>query len=69
MRSRRLAAALGALCVTVSIGAVVGVLVQGWTFDEALDGYVVSNVSIGTSFGLCGALIAWHRPRLPLGWL
>lgn len=69
MRSRQLAGALGALCVVLSAGAVTGVLVAGWTFAAAVDAFVVSNVLIGTSFGLCGALIAWHRPRLPLGWL
>ncbi len=24
---------------------------------------------IGLGFGLCGALIAWHRPTTPLGWM
>jgi two-component system NarL family sensor kinase len=69
MRSKWLAALLGALCVAASLGALAGVLVQGWTFDEALKAFVVSNVVIGLSFGLCGALICWHRPRLPLGWM
>jgi signal transduction histidine kinase len=41
----------------------------GWSFDQALNYYVVSNVVIGVGFGLCGALIAWHCPRHPVGWL
>ena len=36
---------------------------------QALEAFVVSNLLIGVSFALCGALIAWHRPRLLLGWL
>jgi two-component system NarL family sensor kinase len=69
MRSRWFAVLLGSLCVAASLGGVAGVLVQGWTFDEALKAFVVSNVLIGLSFGLCGALISWHRPSLGLGWL
>jgi signal transduction histidine kinase len=41
----------------------------GWSFREAVDAFVVSNLVIGLSFGLCGALIAWYRPRHPVGWL
>jgi signal transduction histidine kinase len=41
----------------------------GWSFDQAVDAFVVSNLVIGLSFGLCGALIAWFRPRHPVGWL
>lgn len=69
MRSRWLASGLGVVCVLVSCGAVTSALLLGWSFDDALNAFVVSNVVIGLSFGLCGALIAWHRPRLPLGWL
>ena len=42
---------------------------SGWSVAEALDAFVVSNLAIGVSFGACGALIAWHRPRHPVGWL
>ncbi len=69
MRNKTTAAGLGALCVVVSALAVAGVLGRGWSFTQAVETYVVSNVLIGVSFGLCGALIAYHRPRLPLGWL
>ena len=41
----------------------------GWSFHEAVDAFVVSNLVIGMSFGLCGALVAWYRPRHPVGWL
>lgn len=69
MRSRWLAGALGLVAVLASSGAVVCSLVIGWSFADALDAFVVSNLLIGLSFGLCGALIAWHRPASPLGWM
>lgn len=66
---RRLAAALGALVAGLAAYAVVATLATGWSFSEALDGFVVSNLVIGLGFGLCGALIAFHRPDHPVGWL
>jgi signal transduction histidine kinase len=39
----------------------------GWTV--ALDSYLVTNTTMGVAFAACGALIAWHRPRNPVGWL
>ncbi|HEY3001551.1 MAG TPA: histidine kinase [Kribbellaceae bacterium] len=69
MRSRGLASALGIAAVLASAGAVVCVWAVGWSFGDALEGFVVSNLLIGLSFGLCGALIAWHRPASPLGWM
>ncbi len=64
-----LAGGLGALCVLLFCAAGAATLVVGWSLDEALNAYVISNAVIGFSFGLCGALIAWHRPGLSLGWL
>jgi signal transduction histidine kinase len=49
--------------------AVVLAVRLGWSFQKALDAFVVSNCVIGVSFGLCGALLAWHRPRHPIGWM
>ena len=69
MRSRRLAGGLAAACAGLAVAAVALVLLQDWSFADALEGFVTSNVVIGASFGLCGALVAWHRPRLPVGWL
>ena len=67
--SRRWAAALGLAVVVEAVVAVVASLLIGWSFGEALQAFVVSNTLIGLSFGLCGALIAWHRPGHPVGWL
>jgi two-component system NarL family sensor kinase len=39
-----------------------------WSLDQAVDAFVVSNLVIGASFSACGALIAWFRPRHPVGW-
>jgi signal transduction histidine kinase len=69
MRTRWLAGALGLVTVLVAAGAVAAALAASWTFDDALQGFVVSNIVIGVSFGLCGVLIAWHRPSSPLGWM
>ena len=69
MRSRWLAGALGLAAVLAAAGAIACVWAVDWTFSEALDAFVVSNILIGVSFGLCGALIAWHRPSSVLGWM
>ena len=69
MRVRALAGALGLIAVLASVGAVACAWAVGWTFDEALNAFVVSNVLIGLSFALCGSLIAWHRPASVLGWM
>ncbi|MGY2874042.1 two-component system, NarL family, sensor kinase [Marmoricola sp. URHA0025 HA25] len=69
MRSRWLAGALGVGAVLASVGAAVCAQAAGWTFHDALENFVVSNIVIGLGFALCGALIAWHRPQLSLGWM
>ena len=51
------------------VAAIVLTLVLGLSWTEALEGFVVTNALMGLSFGLCGAVIAWHRPRNPVGWL
>ena len=66
-RALALASALVALALG---GASVGLTLSvGWTFAHAVDAFVVSNLVIGLPFALCGALIAWYRPRHPVGWL
>ena len=69
MRSRSLASALGLAAILAASGAIVCTSAVGWTFTDALQAFVVSNILIGVSFGLCGALIAWHRPSSALGWM
>ncbi|WP_161988714.1 sensor histidine kinase [Pedococcus bigeumensis] len=69
MAVRWLGAGLGAAAVVTSAAAVVATTAVHWSFDETLNAFVISNLVIGVSFALCGALIAWHRPGLLLGWL
>lgn len=40
-----------------------------WTWQDALESFVVTNGLMGLTFAVCGAVIAWHRPSNPIGWL
>jgi two-component system, NarL family, sensor kinase len=64
-----LAAAVGVFVLLEVIAAAVLCLVLSWSWHEALDAFVVTNSAIGLSFGSCGAVLAWHRPGNPIGWL
>jgi two-component system, NarL family, sensor kinase len=66
---RVLAAALGVFVLLEVIAAGVLCIVLGWSWQDALEAFVVTNSAIGLSFGSCGAVLAWHRPRNPIGWL
>jgi two-component system, NarL family, sensor kinase len=66
---RGLAAALGALVAIEVIAAAVLSVIAGWSWQDALDSFVITNSAIGLSCGICGAILAWHRPRNPIGWL
>ncbi|MDX6280585.1 MAG: hypothetical protein QOH03_1656 [Kribbellaceae bacterium] len=58
-----------ALALAQAALAVVGVIVTGLSLDIAQNSFLVPNWVIGLACASCGALIAWHRPRNPLGWL
>jgi two-component system NarL family sensor kinase len=58
---RALAAALGAVVVIEVIAAAVLSVIAGWSWQDALDGFVITNSAIGLSFGICGPMLAWHR--------
>ncbi len=59
-----------AAVVLIEIGTgVVAAGGAGWTFDVAVEAFVVTNVVIALSCGVAGLLIAWQRPRNPVGWL
>ncbi|MGW6278454.1 histidine kinase [Kribbella sp. NPDC055071] len=49
--------------------AVAGAWIAGLEPGDAVGSYLVPNVAIGVSFGVCGWLIARHRPHNPVGWL
>ncbi|MGW6199707.1 histidine kinase [Kribbella sp. NPDC055110] len=66
---RGLAGALAGLVIAEVTFAVVYGLSAGWGWGELVDNFVVTNGVMGLTFGLCGAVIAWHRPANPIGWL
>ncbi len=69
-RTRRsLAAAMGALTGVAVTAATVTVVGLGWSWGDALGAFVVTNAVMGLAFGLCGAVLAWHRPDNAVGWL
>lgn len=65
----RLAFGLGVAALLLAADAVGTAAGVGWSLHQAIDAYVVSNLLIGLSFALCGAVIAANRPRHPVGWL
>ncbi|HZX02318.1 sensor histidine kinase, partial [Kribbella sp.] len=66
---RGLAGALAALVVVEVVFAVAYGVSAGWGWQDLVDNFVVTNGLMGLTFGLCGAVIAWHRPANPIGWL
>jgi two-component system, NarL family, sensor kinase len=67
--ARMLAAGLAGLAVAEVVTAVVLSIVIGWSWRDALETYVVTNSLMGVVFAGCGGILAWHRPRNPIGWL
>jgi two-component system, NarL family, sensor kinase len=73
-RSRALAAGVFALAASEPAAselaaAVAAALMSGTTFAAAVGSFTVTNGAIGLGFAACGVLLAWHRPRNPIGWL
>jgi len=64
-----IAVGLFVLTVIEVVATIVGGALVGMTFEDALDSYLVTNCAIGLSCAASGVLIAWHRPRNPVGWL
>ncbi|MDT7744303.1 MAG: hypothetical protein QOE59_3381, partial [Actinomycetota bacterium] len=63
------AALLFVLVLAEVAAAVVGAVVAGMTVADAVATYLVTNSAIGLAAALSGLLLAWHRPRNPIGWL
>lgn len=57
---------LAAVEVLIAIGAAVA---QGLTVNDAIGSYLVTNMAMGSGFAACGAILAVHRTRNPVGWL
>lgn len=67
---RRGLAGLLAGFVVAEVAVAVGYLLAiGWGWHELVDSFMVTNGLMALTFGLCGAVIAWHRPSNPIGWL
>ena len=64
-----LAAALFGLVLAEVATAVAVELAGGFTIVDAVDSFTVTDAAIGVAFSACGVLLAWHRPRNPIGWL
>ncbi|HEV2257450.1 MAG TPA: sensor histidine kinase [Streptosporangiaceae bacterium] len=64
-----LAAGLSGLAAAELATAVACALAGGSSFATAVGSFTVTNGAIGLALSACGALLAWHRPRNPVGWL
>lgn len=69
--SRRSALAFGlfAFAILEVAVAIVGSVVVDLGIGAAVDSFVVTNSVMGLAFPIAGVLIAWQRPRNPIGWL
>lgn len=41
----------------------------GWSWELVLDSFMITNGLMALSFGICGGVLAWHRPGNAIGWL
>ncbi len=67
--ARWLAVVLFGLIALEVVGASVVGLASGQSLSQAVESFAATNLAIALSFGACGALLAWHRPSHPTGWL
>ena len=58
-----------AVAVVEVAAAAVLTFAAGWTLREAVEAFTATNGAMGVSFAVCASVIAWHRPRNPVGWL
>lgn len=65
----RLAGLLGVVAVTQVCAAGVLTMAIGWSWNDAVEAFVVTNGLIGAAFAACGGIIGWHVPRNAVGWL
>ena len=68
-RRRGLATALFALALAGCLAAIAAALASGMSFSQAVNSYTVTDGAMALAFPVCGLLLAWHRPRNPIGWL
>ena len=63
------ALAVGGFAVAEVLAALVLAPAAGFSWSEALTSFLATNGLMGLAFATSGLLIAWYRPRHPLGWL
>jgi two-component system, NarL family, sensor kinase len=66
---RVMAGCLAGLALAEIVTTVVAALAAHASFADAVGAYLVTNGAMGLTFPVCGGLLAWHRPRNPIGWL
>lgn len=66
---RSLAVLIGTAVVGCVVTGVTCAVLLDFSASEAMSSFLATNGMMGLTFGLCGALIAWHRPHNPVGWL
>jgi two-component system, NarL family, sensor kinase len=49
--------------------AIAAALAANISFADAVASFTVTNGAMALAFATCGALLAWHRPANPIGWL
>lgn len=64
-----LAAGMATLAVVLVVVAACTAVWLDWTWEIAVESFVVTNGVMAVAFGVCGGILAWHRPRNPIGWL
>jgi two-component system NarL family sensor kinase len=68
-RSRALVGGLCGLALAELVTAVVAALAGHVSLAGAVGTFTVTDGAMGLAFPVCGGLLAWHRPRNPIGWL
>ena len=63
------AVAIGVLAIAQVVAAVALSTAAGLGWSRALTSFLATNGVMGVAFAASGLLIAWYRPRNPLGWL
>jgi two-component system, NarL family, sensor kinase len=66
---RWLAVVLAGFAIAEIVTAALLSIIIGWSWRDALDAFVVTNSVMGAVFAGCGGILAWYRPRNPIGWL
>lgn len=67
--TRALAAGLFGLAMAEIATAIACGLTGGISWVGAIDSFTLTDGLIGLALSACGVLLAWHRPRNPIGWL